>query len=68
MDIDCIEKDKNLQHILRGKDFRVIHDDFLTFDSMKEYNVIIMNLPFSEGDKHLLKALQIQKDGVLFVY
>lgn len=39
LDIDCIEPDKNLQHILKGKDFRVVHDDFLTYDTMKEYNL-----------------------------
>lgn len=60
-DIDCIEPDKNLQHILKGKDFRVVHDDFLTYDTMKEYNLIVMNPPFSNGCKHLLKALGMQE-------
>ena len=41
----------------------VIHDDFLTFTAYKTYNAIIMNPPFSSGDKHLLKALEIQKYG-----
>ena len=27
-DIDCIEIDQNLQHILKGKDYRVVHNDF----------------------------------------
>ncbi len=60
-DIDCIEFDQNLQHILRGKNFRVVHDDFLTYDTMKEYDLIIMNPPFSNGCKHLLKALEMQE-------
>ena len=59
-DIDCIEIDNNLQHILRGKSYRVVHDDFLTYNSYKKYDLIIMNPPFAEGDKHLLKALEIQ--------
>ena len=42
---------------------RIIHDDFLNFNSYKEYHLIVMNPPFSDGDKHLLKALEIQKDG-----
>ena len=42
---------------------QVIHDDFLTFKSFKRYDLIVMNPPFSEGDKHLLKALDVQKDG-----
>lgn len=62
-DIDTIEIDNNLKHILKGKNFRVVHDDFLTFHSYKKYDVIIANFPFSNGDKHLLKALEIQQKG-----
>lgn len=60
-DIDCIEVDQNLQYILKGKNFRVVYNDFLTYSTMKEYNLIIMNPPFSNGCKHLLKALEMQK-------
>ena len=60
-DIDCIETDQNLQHILKGKDFRVVYNDFHTYDTMKEYDLIIMNPPFSDGCKHLLKALEMQQ-------
>ncbi len=60
-DLDCIESDQNLQHILKGKGFRVVYDDFLAYDTMKEYDIIIMNPPFSNGCKHLLKALEMQK-------
>lgn len=60
-DIDCIESDQNLQHILKGKNFRVVHNDFLIYDTMKEYDLIIMNPPFSNGCKHLLKALELQE-------
>ena len=28
--IDCIEKDRQLRSLLEGKEFHVIHDDFLT--------------------------------------
>ena len=38
LDIDCIEKDPNLRHILKGNDMRVVHDDFLTYDTMKAYD------------------------------
>lgn len=48
-DLDCIEADQNLQHILKGKGFRVVYNDFLTYDTMKEYDIIIMNPPFSNG-------------------
>lgn len=60
-DIDCIESDSNLQHILKGKSYRLVHNDFLTYETMKEYDLIIMNPPFSNGCKHLLKALEMQK-------
>jgi len=60
-DIDCIEADQNLQHILKGKNLRVVYNDFLTYNTMKEYSLIIMNPPFSNGCKHLLKALEMQK-------
>lgn len=60
-DIDCIEINQNLQYILKGKNYRVIHDDFLTFDSYKHYDLIVANFPFSEDDKHLHKALDLQE-------
>ena len=41
----------------------IVHDDFLTFKPYKRYSLIVMNPPFSEGDKHLLKAIDIQKNG-----
>lgn len=61
--IDCIEKDANLRLILKGKGFRVVHDDFLTFRTQKKYDAIIMNPPFSNADKHLLKAIEMQERG-----
>lgn len=41
----------------------VVFDDFLFFTPFKQYDLIIMNPPFSNGDSHLLKALDIQKRG-----
>lgn len=59
-DIDCIEADQNLQAILKSKNMRLVYNDFLTYDTLKEYDLIIMNPPFSDGCKHLLKALEMQ--------
>ena len=59
-DIDCIEIEPDLRSILAGKSFRVVHDDFLTFQTYKHYDLIFMNPPFSQGAKHLLKAIEIQ--------
>ena len=53
-DIDTIEKDQNLQHVLKGKGYRLVHDDFLSYETYKKYDLIFMNPPYSNGDKHLL--------------
>ncbi len=63
VDIDTIEIDPNLQLVLKGKEYRVVHNDFLSYNSHKPYDLVIMNPPFSQGDRHLLKALDIQRNG-----
>lgn len=62
-DIDCVEIDPNLRALLTGKGFRVVHDDFLTYHTCKQYSLILMNPPFADGDKHLLHALELCKHG-----
>jgi len=61
--IDCIEIDPDLSHILRGKGYHVVGDDFLSFHSLKKYDLILMNPPFSNGDEHLLKAISLMERG-----
>lgn len=63
LDIDCIEIDQNLRYILTGKGYRVVHDDFLTYATNKRYDLILMNPPFSNGDAHLLHAMDMLADG-----
>ncbi|MCM1221623.1 MAG: DUF4942 domain-containing protein [Lachnospiraceae bacterium] len=63
LDIDCIEINVNRQAALKGKGYRVVYDDFLRFETHKQYDLIAMNPPFSEGEKHLLKALEMQRNG-----
>ena len=64
INIDCVEKDKNLQSILKDYDFNVVGDDFLKFSTSKMYDYIIMNPPFSNGDEHLMKAIRLaEKNG-----
>ena len=62
-EVDCIEKDENLSNLLKGKEYSVVYDDFLDFNTHKSYDLIIMNPPFSNGDKHLLKAISLIKYG-----
>lgn len=60
--IDAIEIDKvNLVPILKEKGIKVVHDDFLTFSSLKSYGLIIANPPFSQDCKHLLKMIELQE-------
>lgn len=61
--VDCIEIQPDLQHILSGKGYRVVHNDFLSFYTHKQYDLIVMNPPFSNGDMHLMKALDLIKEG-----
>jgi methylase of polypeptide subunit release factors len=58
-----IEKDKNLRAILRSKNIKVIDTDFLTFAAPDKFDLIIANPPFADGDKHLLKAIDIMYNG-----
>lgn len=65
---DCIEINPDLRAALKGKDYRVVHDDFLTFETEISYDLIIMNPPFDQGAKHLLKAIRMQeKTGGMIV-
>lgn len=62
-DIDAIEISRELRHVLKGEKIRVVHDDFLTFHSLKKYDLVVMNPPFSAGDRHVLKALSLVREG-----
>lgn len=60
---ECIEIDPNLQAILREKGYHVIGDDFLSHDTYTTYDLIVMNPPFADGARHLLKALELCRHG-----
>lgn len=62
-DIDCIEFDSQLQKFLLGSKYNLVYDDFLNFHTTKVYNCIMMNPPFSQGAKHLLKAIDLLHAG-----
>lgn len=61
MKYDCIEIEPELQSVLTGKGYNVVHNDFLTYDTYTQYELILMNPPFSNGAKHLLKAISMQE-------
>lgn len=59
----AIEKDRELVANLMGKRIEVIDTDFLAFNGLEQVDLIVMNPPFDDGDKHLHKALDIMFNG-----
>lgn len=57
--VDCVEIEPDLQAILKNKGYRVTGSDFLKYNTFKSYDLIIANVPFSEGDKHILKMIEL---------
>lgn len=61
--IYTIEINEELQMILRGKHYNVIFDDFLKWKPSVLVDLIVMNPPFSNGDEHLLKTIEVLEEG-----
>lgn len=62
--VDCIELDVSKHPLLRSEGFDVVGVDFLQFDGAGAiYSHVIMNPPFAEGAKHVLKAWELLYDG-----
>lgn len=57
--IDVMEIDSHLQAILLNKQHKLIHDDFLSYNYVTNYDVMMINPPFDNGEKHLLKAISL---------
>lgn len=69
----CVELDEVNQQILKHKGIHIIHDDFLTFEPTKKYDLIVMNPPFNvSGDPnawftHIRKAYDLLKPhGIIY--
>src|SRR5690625_4767865 len=62
--IDVIEIDPELSNFLIGEGLNVVWDDFLTYETYKEYDYIIMNPPFSRGVDHALKAIELAENQI----
>ena len=61
--IDCIESSTDLCAVLADKGFSVVGSDWLTYDGVSYYDAIVMNPPFSQGARHLLKAWDFIHSG-----
>jgi predicted RNA methylase len=56
----AFEKDIELQAIVKSrKDVVFLGDDFLAYIGSQRFDKVFMNPPFSEGDKHALKAWEV---------
>ncbi len=66
---DCIELNPDNAAYLKEHGFNVVHDDFMTFEPKKEYDVIVMNPPFNKGQsvRHVTKAIQMAKRCVVAI-
>ena len=66
---DCVELDPKNRAILEEQGFRVVGDDFMTFEPSEPYDVIVMNPPFCKGQdaRHILKAVSIAKRKVVAI-
>lgn len=60
--IDAIESDMRLTGVLMSEGIDVVWNDFLTYETYKEYDYIVMNPPFSNGVDHVLKALELAEN------
>ena len=66
--VDCIEIDASKHPILREKGYRVVGLDALAFEGGAIYSHVIMNLPFSHGAAHVLKAWTMLWEGEIVAF
>jgi len=62
-DVAAIEIDPTLQATLRGKGINLIDSDFLNYSGPDQFDLIVANPPFDNGDAHLMKAISIMYSG-----
>lgn len=61
--LDCVEIDPDLRAVLKQRGHTVVANDFLEWDGQTRYDLIAMNPPFRDGERHLLHALDLMKHG-----
>lgn len=54
---------KELEYFQKDGTLRLVAKDFLSYQTWKKYDAIVMNPPFSEGAAHLLKAISLMRYG-----
>jgi len=63
MRVSAIEKDPRLQKMLVGNEVRLIDSDFLLYEGTEQFDLLVANFPFSNGEQHLLKAIDVIYSG-----
>lgn len=58
-DLNAIEINDELRYILHEKGYPVISNDFLKYNEPYDWQLIVMNPPFSNGDDHLYHAINL---------
>jgi predicted RNA methylase len=58
---DCVELNPKNRAFLEEQGFKLVHDDFMTFEPDKKYSVIVMNPPFAKQQDiiHVTKAIHM---------
>ncbi|MCM1275490.1 MAG: hypothetical protein NC299_09000 [Lachnospiraceae bacterium] len=66
---DCIELNPDNRKFLTESGFNVVAEDFMKFEPQCDYDVIVMNPPFSKQQDimHVIKAISIAKRCVIAV-
>lgn len=60
--IDFCEIDPNLRKICEDMG-QCVGENFLEYKTFTRYDIIVMNPPFKDGDRHLLHAISLLKSG-----
>jgi hypothetical protein len=59
----AIEQNHDLCTLLEDHNYPVIDHDFLSYSGQRQFDLILMNPPFSNADEHFLKAFEILREG-----
>ena len=59
----AIEIESDLQKVITGKGYQLIGSDFLDYNGGDKFDLIVANFPFSDGDSHLLRAIDMMYNG-----
>lgn len=61
----AVEVQPELQAVLTEKGYKLVDTDFLEYGGDDHFNMVLMNPPFHEAEKHILHAWDILPDGDL---